>query len=266
MLQHAQESVSVAPGCSYHSLPPQQRGHPTRQIKPFAVLAGGGNPQPLTLPGPAPSQAGVEAKTSLILKNDGLLWFEMAQFFLTSCENHGNLWHGPVDKHSWPSLGCSPTGAASTAPVALSASPQNVPLHVPPALAHPRQPWISQIPEDSFPDAAPTVPSPPALVESDGQVGAPVSEPGFPLGSLRESIAPESCDSAQTKRLPVPAAGPPKPAIRPRSLSPSTPPELALPGPIAPPWWLPGAPKLKLSWEKNSINFTIMQYVLLRLY
>jgi hypothetical protein len=52
-------------------------------------------------------------------------------------------------------LGCSLIGVATSELAELSASVQNAALGVPPVLAHPRQLWVSQIPEASFPAADP---------------------------------------------------------------------------------------------------------------
>ncbi len=81
MLQHLQESLPIALRCSDQSLPPQQGSHPTGQIEPLAVLAGGRNFEAFTLLGLSSPQSRMKAKTGLILKNDGLIRFEVAQFF-----------------------------------------------------------------------------------------------------------------------------------------------------------------------------------------
>jgi len=266
VMQHFQESLPIAPGCSDQSLPPQQWRHPTRQIEPFVVLAIGGNPKSFAPLGPAPSQAGMKAKAGLILKNNGLPGFKIAQFFLTPFENCGNLRRGPEDKHSCPALGCSLIGVATSELAELSASAQNAALSVPPVLVHPRQLWAGRILRVSFPDAAPTVASRRALTEWGDPDGASVLELGFPLGSLHESSDPKSYGLAQTKRLPVPAAGPPKPATRLRSLSQSMPPGLALPR-LAVSLGLPRCVlNSTLSCDKYSINPLIMHHYLMRSY
>lgn len=253
MLQHLQESLPIAFRCAYQSLPPQQWCHPTGQIEPLAMLAIGRYSEALTLLGPPSPQAGMKAKASLILKNDGLIGLEMAQFFLTPCENGVHPWLEPQDKHSRPVSGCNLSDVANIAPVALSASVQNASSGEPPAWVHPRQPFVDQILAEAFPDVALAVAALPALVESDGPVGDPVLEPEFPPDLLHVSSVPESCDLAQTKRLSIPDAGPPKPAIRRRSLSRSRLPGFALPGLVALLGLLRGAPNLKLSWYKYSI-------------
>ena len=74
MLQDLQESLPVAPGRAYQSFPPQQWRHPAGQIEPFPVLAGGGNFEAFTLPGPTSPETGMKAKASFILKDDGFIW------------------------------------------------------------------------------------------------------------------------------------------------------------------------------------------------
>jgi len=247
MLQYLQKSFPIALRCTYQSFPPQQWCYPTRQIEPLAVLAGGRNFESLTLLSPPSPQARMKAKAGLILKNDGFIGFEVPQFFLTPYENGAHPWSEPVDKHSQPVSGCNLSHAANIAPVSLSASVQTASSDEPPVSVHPKQPVADQIPGGFFPDSAQAVVSMLASVVSNGPVGDPVLEPEFPPDSLHVSSVPESCDLDQTKRLPVPDAGPPKPAIRRRSLSQSKLPGFALPGLVAFPGLHPDALNLKLS-------------------
>jgi len=263
MLQNLQESFPIAFRCAYQSLPPQQWRHPTGQIEPLAVLAGGRHSEALTLLGPPSPQAGMKAKASLILKNDGLIGLEVAQFFLTPRENGVHPRLEPEDKHSRLVSGCNLNDVASIAPVALSASVQNASSGEPPVWVHPKQPFVDRILGEAFPDFALAVVSLPALVESDVPVGDLVLEPEFPPDSLHVSSVPESCDLDQTKRLSIPDAGPPKPAIRQRSLSRSRLPGFALPRLVAFLGLLRGVPNLKLSWYKYSI---FMKLLLVRSY
>ncbi len=263
MVKHLQESLPVAFRCAYQSFPPQQRRHPTGQIEPLVVLAGGRHSESLTLLSPPAPQAGMKAKTGLILKNDGLIVLEVAQFFLTPCGNGGHPWREPEDKHSRPVSGCNLSDVANIAPVALSASIRNASSSEPPAWGHPRQPFVDQIPGEAFPDVALAVASRPESIGSDVLVEDPVLEPEFPLDSLHVSIVPESCDLDTTKRLSVPDAGPPKPATRRQSLFRSRLPGFALPWLEAFLDWLLGALNLELSRYKYNI---FMQLLLVRLY
>ena len=263
MLQHLEESLPVALRGSYQSLPPQQGCHPTGQIEPLTVLAGGRHFEALPLLGPASSQTGMKAKTGFILKNDGFIGFEVAQFFLIPCENGGHPWREPEDKHSLPVSDCNLSDAASIAPGALSALCQNASSNELPAWGHPKQPLTDQIPEESFPDVALAVASLPASIESHGLGGDPVLKSEFPPDSLHVSSVPESCDLDLKKRLSIPDAGPPKPAIRRRPLSQSRLPGLALPGLLDFRGWLRSASNLRLSRYKYSI---LMQHLLVRLY
>ncbi len=58
MPQYPQESLPVAPGCAYQSFPAQQWRHPTGQVEPLPMLAGGGNSGGVypAWPTPAPSE------------------------------------------------------------------------------------------------------------------------------------------------------------------------------------------------------------------
>ena len=163
----------------------------------------------------------------------------------------------PANKHGAP---------AHLAKPGPSLPLQNVPLNVPPALAHPRRPRTARILGEPFPSAGPTAALSPASVAWDGPDEAWLLELELLLDSPRESIAPESYGLAQTKRLPVPAAGPPEPATGWRSLSQSTPPGSALPRLRAPLGSPLGAPDLKPSLGKYTINSAVMQPLLPRLY
>ena len=134
----------------------------------------------------------MKAKAGLILENNGLPGFKIAQFFLTPFENRGNLRRAPEDKHSCHALGCSLIGAATSELVELSASVRNAALSVPPVLAHPRQLWAGRILGVSFLGPAPTVVSGQASTEWGDPDGASALERGFPLGSLHESSDPKS--------------------------------------------------------------------------
>lgn len=247
VLQHLYKSLAVAFSSAYQALPPQQGRHPAGKIEPLAMLAGSRNLESLAFLSPTSPQAGMQAKAGLILENNGLVVLKAAQFFLTPGGNGGHPQHGPGDKRSWLFSGCNPSNAASIAPVVPSTLSQTASAGEPPGWDRPRQLSINQTPGDSFPVGAEAVPLPMAPVVSVDPAGAWVSGTEHHFDLPRESIAPLSCDLPQARRLSIPAADPPKSAIRRRSLCRPTLPGFVLPGPIAFPWSPRGALNLKLS-------------------
>jgi hypothetical protein len=97
VLQYLQESILVTFSGAYQTLPFYQRRHPARQIEPLAMLAGSRDFEPLTFLRPASAQTGMQAKASLILKNNGFIVFKVTQFFLTPGENGWHPWHELAD-------------------------------------------------------------------------------------------------------------------------------------------------------------------------
>jgi len=247
VLQDLQESLPVALGRAYQSFPAQQWRHPAGQIEPLPVLTGRGNSKAFTLLCPTSPEAGMEAKASFVLKGDGFIGFQLGQFFLTPCENRLRPWPGPEDKHSQPASGCSPSDAASIGPVVSSGQFQNPSSGELPASAHPMQPSADRTPGEAFPGRVVAAPSTQVSVDSDGLAGAWASGPESRSDLLHVSIVPESYDLDPTKRLPVPDAGPPKPATGRRSSTLPMPPEPASQGPVVFLWWPRGASELRLS-------------------
>lgn len=259
ILQYQQKSLPVTFGGAYQAFPPQQGSHPAGQIEPLAMLAGGRNFEPLTFLSPTSPKAGMQAKAGLILKNDGFIVFKVLQFFLTPPENGGHPWHELEDKHSWLVSGCILSNVTSIAPAALSTSVQTASSGVSPKWAHPRHPLTDQIPEETFRDVALIASSQMVLIESDVPDEFGVSKKLFPSDLPRESSLPGSCDLARTKRLSIPDADPPKPAIRQQFSAQSMPPGLALPWLIAFLGLLQFALYSKLSWSKYNSYFVNVQ-------
>src|SRR3989338_5942548 len=67
--EYHQETLAVPLGSSHQTIPPQKRSHPPREVEPLVMLAGRGNPQTLPLWGPPSSQARMQGKARLILKD-----------------------------------------------------------------------------------------------------------------------------------------------------------------------------------------------------
>lgn len=229
MLQHLYKSLLVTFGSAYQAFPPQKGRHPAGQIEPLTMLAGGRDFEPLTFPSPASSQAGVQAKAGLILKDNGFIVFKVEQFFLTPGENGGHPCCELEDKHSQLFSGCNPGNATSIGTVVLSILCHTFSSGGLPESVRPSQLLPGQTPEGFFPSPVSVVSLGMTSAESAVQAGVEVLEMLVLSDSLRESNLPESCDLGQIKRLSIPDAGPPKPTIRQQFSILSMPPGLALP-------------------------------------
>jgi len=251
MPEHCQESLTVTSGGADEAFLAQKRGYPAGQIEPAAMLTGSRHFEPLTSFGPATSQARMQAKAGLVLKNDGLIVFQLTQFFLTPGENDGRPWHALEDKHNWLFSDCNPDNATSIGPDVPLALRQIPSSGEPPEWGRPSQLSPAQIQPEIFPGAALIVYTLRPSVALAVLAGVEVLATGPLSDLLRESSDPESCGLARTKRLSIPDAGPPRPAIRPQSSVQSRPPGFAWPGLIAFLGLLQAALYLKLSYLKH---------------
>jgi hypothetical protein len=265
MLQDCQETICITLDSSDESLLARQRGNPTKQIEPRAVLAGSRDAKALPFLGPATPQARMKAKTGFVLKYDNFFRLQSLQFFLTPVETRGHLSFEPERRHSWPVSGGNPNDASSSVPGGLLASHQNVPSGRLPGSVHPMQPVANQTSGGFLPGLSSGVAAYCRSIQKVAPQALWGSWLGFPPYSPDGSNAPVSRDSARTKRLSIPDAGPPKPAARRRPLCRPTPPGLALPRPIVPAASLPCRSNSMLSCHKHNTNVIILQY-LLRLY
>jgi len=255
MLKCFEESLPVASGGTNQTFLAQKRRHPTRQVQSLAMLAGSGNFKPLTLLSPTTSKTRMQAKSGFILKYNSLIIFKLKQFFLTAGENDRHPWHELEGKHSQLFSDCNPSNAASIVPAGPATLSRNLSSGELPKWAHPSPLWSDQIPVGSFPGLVSIVSLPLMSIELAALAEVEGSEMQRPACSLRESSSLGSCDLAQTKRLSVPDAGPPKPTIRQQLSIQSMPPELALPGLIALLGLLQAWLYLKLSCLKYTIYF-----------
>jgi hypothetical protein len=260
MLEHGKESFAVTLGGAYESLPSQERRNPSGEVEPLSVLAGSGDFETSAFLGPTSSKARMETESSFVLKDDRFIDFEAAEFFLTHLENRRRLWPEPEDKHSQPVSDCNPGDAASIG-TAVPSGARPSSSGESPALARPRRLAVSQNRGASFPGPFVVAPSLRLSVAPDGLTAAGEPEPVSHPGLHHVSSAPESHDLDPTKRLPVPDAGPPKPATWRQSSIPPMRPELASPVQEAAPWSPRGESKSKLSQFKYNI---IMQHLILR--
>lgn len=247
MPEDEQESLAVATGGAYETLPAQQWRHPPGQIEPFSVLTGSGHFEAFTSFGPPSSKTRMETETRFILKDNRFISFELGEFFLTRPENPRRPWREPASRRTQPASDCSLSDATSTAPVAPSVALQNPASDESPESAHPRQLALCQSLAASSPNRAVAADSARMSVGPCAPAVAWVPKPVPRLDLYHLPSVPESCDSDRARCLPLPEVGPPKPTASQRSLVPSMHLEAASPVPTAPLWSPLGALLLKLS-------------------
>jgi len=202
-----------------HSIPTQQGGHPSREIQPSLMLAGGEHTKPLPNSSPTETQTRVQTKPCLILKNYGFLGPQTFQFFLKPCET---AWPPPSElegKHNLLSSVDTLTDASNAALASPSALTQTSVSDVRPPWVHPNAPDSNQTLLDSSLNARPVLSAYRKLVE-------PVDPPGFaaevPISHSdlsREPIGLNSSGLAREPSLSTPASALRPTAIKQQSLS-----------------------------------------------
>ncbi len=192
MAQRFQETLRVSSVRSHQSLFPQQRGYPTKQIKPFAVLTFGWDTKSLASFSPTSPQTRMKTEASLIFKNNRLVGLKNFQFFLTPLRTCGRPLRAPECRCSWLFSGYSPAYASTSRLAGLSPLPQNALSGELPALARPMLAGVGQIPEVSSANPVPIAASYPLSVRSDARDGASAPKPGDHPGSPHECSAPKS--------------------------------------------------------------------------
>jgi hypothetical protein len=137
MPQSFQEACPVSSFRTDDPVAPQERSHPTREIKPLLMLAGRGNAKRMSSLGPAPSQSRMEGESRLILKDHRFSRPQILKFFLNPGEIAARLPPGLEDRHNWLFLADNPVGASRPGLAALSFSRQNGALSARPESVHP---------------------------------------------------------------------------------------------------------------------------------
>jgi hypothetical protein len=196
----------------------QKRGHPARKIQTLAMLACCRNLKGLSPFCPSSAQAGMEAETCLVLKDNGLSGLKASEFFLTTDETAWHLPNGPEGRHSWLASSGNPAGASTSGLVEPSDLSQSISSNGQPASGHPTQHETSQTPEDFCRDDPPVLVQAPRSFAQGGQAEASVEEIRHPLDSPHGPIDSSSCGLDPVLGLSIPEAGPPVPATEPRSL------------------------------------------------
>jgi len=198
MSEHHHESRAVPVGRSHQTVPSQKWRHPPREVEPFVMLAGCGNPKTLPLGSPPPSQARMQGEARLILKDDGLAPAQRLEFFLTDAGTARHPPSAPAGTHGWPASGETPTGASTSALAAPSSRCQTPASSAPPAWAHPTAREAAQRPGASAPDAAPVCGGGRESIGPVGRDGAWALPTARPRRSSRAPTGSSSCGSGPT--------------------------------------------------------------------
>ena len=220
MPQTFNESFPVALRAPNHPSSPQQRSHPSKQIKPLAMLTGGGNTQSLSDLCPTKPKAGMQGKASFIFKDYGLLSPQRPEFFLGRGEISAPLRPATEDRNIRLALADTPTGASIIAPAGPSTLFQNTASCESPAWAHPTSPDSTRTLKGLFPDDFPIPDAPLGSAEQDG-----LDASCFLALPDHDHLPDESIDSSSGVLCPehrqsIPDAAPPPAAVEPQSLSP----------------------------------------------
>ncbi len=218
VIQRFQESLRISSVCSHQPLFPQQRGYPPKQIEPFAMLTLSWYAKSVSYPGPASAQTRMKTKASLVLKNHRLVGLKALKFFLTLPRTCGHLRHELECRCSRLFSGYILAYASTSGPDELSPLLPSAPSSGSSASARPRLAAIVRILAGSSVGSVPVASAHPASVELVAPCEASAPKPESPRGSRHEYNAPKPCDLARVDWSPVPAAGPPIPAIERRSL------------------------------------------------
>jgi len=229
MLQTFNESFPVALRRPDHPSSPQQRSYPSKQIESLAMLTGGWNTQSLSDLRPTKPKAGMQGKTSFILKDYGLVRSKRLQFFLRCGEISSPLRPATEDTNTPLALTGTPTGASTIAPAGPSALFRNTSSCESPAWGHPISPDSARTLRGLSLDDFPIPGAPLGLAERDGLVAS-----DFPARPVLDHLPDESIDSNSAGLCPghrqsIPDAALPPVAAEPQSLFPSR-----LPGPPEP--------------------------------
>ncbi len=224
MSQDLNKPFPISPFRANHSVASQKRRHPTRNIKPLVMLAGGRDAKRMSSLGPPPSQPGMQGKTRFILKNHRLPRTQILKFFLTRGETASLLPPGPEDTNNWPVSSDIPADASTSGPAAPSVSTRTDVLSARPRWGHPTGPGSGQIPEAIALSAVPPLARSGESAETASLVWACSSKLSTPRHSRSLSSDSSSCASDPRPWLSSPAAVLRRLKAGLQSLIPSTPP------------------------------------------
>jgi hypothetical protein len=204
--ENVNKAIAVPSLSLDHPKSAQQWSYPSGDIEPLLVLAGRGNPQPLSTLSPSPTQTWVQRKPCFILKNYGLGRSQGFKFFLKPSEIFWRPLSSPASMCSWHASGGTLTGASSSALAVPSALSQTVAVDVLPEWDHPIEPGSIRTPEESG------LSDSPILLKALRSIGLVVQALACPLTHLHlrhlrlEPIGSSSCASSPKRRKSIRAA------------------------------------------------------------
>jgi len=168
VLQHLEETLSVAAFGLDHSCTAQKRSHPSRYIQTFLMLAGRRDLQPLSNKCPAAAKPRMQGKAAFVLKNNGFLRTQRFEFFLGSWQT--SLRPRPLlgDRHGWLASTDTRVDASSTGPDGPSVLSRTVAVNGSPRWGHPIGHGLIRTSVETPPGAALAELRPSASSELDG--------------------------------------------------------------------------------------------------
>lgn len=225
MSQNLDKSLTITPFGLNHPIPTQQRSHPSRKVQTFPMLAGSGHPQPLANASPTATQARMQGKPCLVLKDHCFFGTQGLKFFLKPSET---AWSPPCeleDRHSRLASTGTPADASSAELASPLALGQTAALGAPPRWAHPNEHGLNRTLPGSFlserqaPSACWTLTesADPTEFEAEAQPTRP--------GSRNESSGSSSSELSPRPRLSILAFAPRLPTTGQQSLFQSRPQE-----------------------------------------
>jgi hypothetical protein len=230
--QTTDKPLSVPLRMPHQPLPTQQRSHPAKDIQSGTMLTGGWNAKPFTPFGPPYPQTRMQGETRLILKDDRLLKLQRLKFFLRPCEIAWPPWCALEDRNNPLASVDTLIDESKTALDELSTLSQNDVSDERPRWDRPTGPGLTQTPEETSPNALPTLGERPKLIEPDVQASLSVPKILTPVRSLCASRDSSFVVSTPRPRLSTPDADPPVSATEPLSLFRHGLPGLAEPWPV----------------------------------
>ena len=203
----------------------QQRSYPSRKVQTFPMLAGSGHPQPLANASPTATQARMQGKTCLVLKDHCFLRTQDLKFFLKPSET---AWSHPrelEDRYSWLASTGTPTDASSAELASPLALGQTVALGASPRWARPNEYGLNR----TLPGSSPSETQAPSacwtLIVSAGPTEFEAQAQPTRLGSPNESSGSSSSGLNPRHRLSIRAFAPRLPTTGQQSLFQSRPQE-----------------------------------------
>jgi len=177
VLQHLEETLSVAAFGLDHSCTAQKRGHPSRNIQTFLMLAGCRDLQPLSDKRPAATKPRMQGKAAFVLKNKGFFSAQRFEFFLGSWQT--SLRPRPLlgDRHGWLASNDTRADASNTGLDGPSVLSRTVAVNGSPRWGHPIGHGLIRTSVETPPSEALTALRPSASSEQDGL--AAFSGPGL---------------------------------------------------------------------------------------